>query len=417
MAILSADPFCIAVNSVMTNPTQFLPKIPGTVIVLGLVSFFNDLASDMVIPLIPLLLATDLMVGPIVLGLIEGVADALASFMKLWSGRYSDRLGGRRKGLALTGYVISNVVRPFFGAVTGWIELLVLRSVDRFGKGIRSAPRDALVADVTPPVLRSVAFGFHRALDNAGAVGGALIAASILAWSTLSLRDVIMWSALPGLIGVLLLWWLVKEPPAVVRAVAAAPSLKWSGLSRTLRHYLLLLAGFTFARVSETFIVLFGHDLGMSVVSLLVLWAMLNLAKALASWWGGKAALRLGKERVMAISWIAFAATFVALSLTQTAAILWIVTLVYGIFAGLGEGVERAVISDFAVPTERGTAYGWYNMMIGLSAIPAGVLFGGIWQFFGASYAFLLAGMVAAISAFILHFHLAPNLKLAAKLD
>ena len=401
----------------MSAPSKLLPRIPRTVIVLGFVSFFNDLASDMVIPLIPLLLVTDLAAGPLMLGLIEGFADALASFMKLWSGRHSDRLGGRRKGLALTGYVISNSVRPFFGAVSGWVGLLVLRSVDRFGKGIRSAPRDALVADVTPPAMRAVAFGFHRALDNAGAVGGALLAAAAIAWSTLSLREVIAWSAIPGCIGVLLLWWLVKEPKTVPRPLTAIPSLKWDGLSRTLRRYLLLLAWFTFARVSETFIVLFGHNLGMSVVNLLLLWAMLNMAKSLASWSGGKAALRLGKERVMVISWIAYASTFVALSMTASPLMLWIVTLVYGTFAGLGEGIERAVIGDFAAPTERGTAFGWYNMMLGLSAIPAGLVFGGIWQFFGASYAFFFAGFVALVAALVLHIYVAPNLKLVAALD
>ena len=138
---------CIRLSS-MSGSFNILRKIPGTVVVLGCVSFFNDLASDMVIPLIPLLLATELAAGPIALGLIEGLADALASFVKLWSGRYSDRLGGRRKGLALTGYTVSNVVRPFFSAVSGWFGLLVLRSIDRIGKGIRSAPRDAMVADV-----------------------------------------------------------------------------------------------------------------------------------------------------------------------------------------------------------------------------------------------------------------------------
>ncbi|MDQ3260706.1 MAG: MFS transporter, partial [Pseudomonadota bacterium] len=189
----------------MSGSINILRKIPGTVIVLGFVSFFNDLASDMVIPLIPLLLVTELAAGPIALGLIEGLADAVASFVKLWSGRYSDRLGGRRKGLALTGYTVSNVVRPFFSAVSGWFGLLVLRSIDRIGKGIRSAPRDAMVADVTPPALRGVAFGLHRALDNAGAVGGALLAAAAIAWSSLSLREVIAWSAAPGFLGVLLL--------------------------------------------------------------------------------------------------------------------------------------------------------------------------------------------------------------------
>ena len=407
----------ISLHSTMSNPTRIFSQVPGTVIVLGLVSFFNDLASDMVIPLIPLLLATELAAGPMLLGLIEGVADAIASFMKLWSGRFSDRLGGRRKGLALAGYTLSNVVRPFFGAVSGWGGLLALRSVDRIGKGIRSAPRDAMVADVTPPALRGVAFGFHRALDNAGAVGGALVAAAAIAWSTLALREVIAWSAVPGFIGVFLLWWLVKEPSAAPRLLTPAPELKWSRLSPTMRQYLLLLAGFTFARVSETFVVLLGHSLGMSTVNLLILWAALNLAKSLASWWGAQAALRFGKERVMAISWLAYAATFVLLSLTSTATMLWCVTLIYGVFAGLGEGIERAVIGDFAAPTERGTAFGWYNMMLGIAAVPAGLMFGGIWQFLGSTYAFLFAGAVALIAALVLHFVLAPTLKLAAKLD
>jgi MFS family permease len=408
---------CSLFISVMPGSTRILKEIPRTVVVLGLVSFFNDLASDMVIPLIPLLLATELAAGPIALGLIEGLADALASFIKLWSGRHSDRLGGRRKGLALIGYCVSNVVRPFFGTVSGWFGLLILRSIDRFGKGIRSAPRDAMVADVTPPALRGVAFGLHRALDNAGAVGGALLAAAVIAWSSLSLRDVIAWSAIPGFLGVLLLALMVKEPRATATAKIDTPSLNWGLLSPTLRRFLLLLAWFTFARVSETFIVLFGHEMGMSTVTLLLLWAMLNLAKSLAAWLGGTAALRLGKERVMAMSWCAYAATFVALSLSSTPMMLWVVTLVYGLFAGLGEGIERAVIGDFAAPTERGTAYGWYNMMLGFAAIPAGLIFGSIWQFAGSPQAFLFAGFVAATAAMTLQLYVGPALKRAAVQD
>ncbi len=395
----------------MSTASNLLQKIPRTVIVLGIVSFFNDLASDMVIPLIPLLLVTDLAAGPIALGLIEGLADALASFMKLWSGRFSDRLGGRRKGLALAGYSLSNIVRPFFGAVSGWASLLLLRSVDRFGKGLRSAPRDAMVADATAPAMRGVAFGFHRALDNAGAVGGALLAAAALAWSPLSLREVIAWSALPGLIGVLLLAALVKEPPRIAKQKTTQAALSWAGLSPLMRRYLLLLAWFTFARVSETFLVLRGHELGMSTVALLILWAMLNLAKSLAAWWGGKAALRLGKETVMIWSWSAYAITFFVLSFTTTPVILWLVILAYGIFAGLGEGIERAFIGDFASSNELGTAFGWYNMMTGLTAIPAGLVFGALWQWVGAWAAFTFAGCVAVIAALVLHLWLAPGLK------
>ncbi|MDQ3259846.1 MAG: MFS transporter, partial [Pseudomonadota bacterium] len=216
---------------------------------------------------------------------------------------------------------------------------------------------------------------------------------------------------------VLLLVLSVRETKPVTLTKSNAPSLSWLLLSPTLRRYLLLLAWFTFARVSETFIVLFGHDLGMSVVTLLMLWAMLNLAKSLAAWWGGTAALKLGKERVMAMSWCAYAVTFVALSLSSTPTMLWIVTLVYGLFAGLGEGIERAVIGDFASPSERGAAFGWYNMMIGVAAIPAGLVFGIIWQFAGAPQAFLFAGLVAGTSALTLQLYVAPGLKHAAVQD
>ena len=186
-------------------------KLPRTVIVLGLVSFFNDFASDIVIPLIPILLATVLAAGPVALGLIEGVADAVASLIKLWSGRHSDIMSGRRKGLAVAGYTLSNIARPLLGLAGSWPVILVLRSIDRVGKGLRSAPRDALVADATPPGMHGYAFGYHRALDNAGAVAGSLAAAAVLAWSGMSLTEVILWSAVPGFIAVLLLGVGVKE--------------------------------------------------------------------------------------------------------------------------------------------------------------------------------------------------------------
>ena len=262
-------------------------KLPRTVVVLGLVSFFNDFASDIVIPLIPILLATVLAAGPVALGLIEGVADAVASLLKLWSGRHSDVMSGRRKGLIVAGYTLSNIARPMLGLAGSWPVVLVLRSIDRVGKGLRSAPRDALVADATPPHMRGYAFGFHRALDNGGAVAGGLTAAAVLAWSDLSLTEVILWSAVPGFVAVLLLGAGVKvEKPAAVQVPVALPPLRWSALSLPMRRYLLVLMLFTFARASETFILLLGHQLGVGVVELLLLWSALNLAKAVTSTWG-----------------------------------------------------------------------------------------------------------------------------------
>ncbi|SCY29627.1 MFS transporter [Nitrosospira sp. Nsp13] len=391
-------------------------KLPRTVVVLSLVSFFNDFASDIVIPLIPILLATVLAAGPLALGFIEGVADAVASLLKLWSGRHSDVMSGRRKGLAVAGYTLSNIARPLLGLAGSWPMILVLRSIDRVGKGLRSAPRDALVADATPPAMRGYAFGFHRALDNAGAVAGSLVAAAALAWAGMSLTEVILWSAVPGFVAVLLLGAGVKEEmreeEAAVHAPVVLPPLRWSVLSVPMRRYLLVLMLFTFARASETFILLLGHQLGVGVVELLLLWSALNLAKAATSTWGGQLADSWGRGALILIGWATFSISFLLLGTVTDSIGLWTVSIFYGLCAGMSEGAERAIISDYAEPRERGTAFGWYHLMVGIAAIPAGLLFGSIWQFQSAEMAFFFAGGLAAFAALLLRFWAWPVRKL-----
>ncbi|HNO19595.1 MAG TPA: MFS transporter [Nitrosomonas sp.] len=393
-------------------------KLPQAVIVLGLVSFFNDVASDMVIPLIPILLASVLASGPIALGLIEGIADALASFLKLWSGRHTDAMGGRRKALAVVGYSLSNFTRPLLGIATSWLSVLILRSIDRVGKGLRSAPRDALIADATPVDIRGYAFGFHRALDNSGAVAGSLIAAAILAWSGLNLAEVILWSALPGAIAVVLFIVGVKETQQntqrgdtnlVQIPTTNLPPLRWSSLSSSTQRYLIVLVLFTFARASETFIILLGYQLGIEVVELLIIWAAINLSKALTSTLGGQWADRYGRGNVMLISWVAFAIAFLLLSFATNNIELWAISVFYELFAGLGEGAERALIVDYAHPKERGTAFGWYHLMTGLAAIPAGLLFGSLWQGYSAALAFVVASGLAVIASILLRLWAWPN--------
>ena len=376
-------------------------RLPRTVIVLGLVSLFNDLASEIVVPLIPILLATVLAAGPVVLGVIEGVADAVAAFLKLWSGRRSDALGGRRKGLTLAGYLLSNLARPLLGLAGSWGTVLVLRSIDRVGKGLRAAPRDAMMADVTPQEIRGYAYGFQRALDNGGAVGGSLLAAAVLAWSHVDLTQMILLSAIPGFIAVLCLAVGVKDaPPRAV--VAVPPPLAFSALSPPMRRYLAVIGLYTLARASETFIVLLGHERGASTVELLLLWATLSFAKALTSVAGGRMADRVPRGAVIVASWSAFAVTFALFALFPGDLAFWLITIAYGLFAGFGEGAERAVISDFASDTERGTAFGWYNLVLGLAAIPAGVMFGSLWHFFGAPVAFFAAAALATVSVLLL---------------
>lgn len=378
-------------------------KLPRTVIILGLVSFLNDMASEMVTPFIPILIATVLGAGPVVLGLVEGVADAAASFLKLWAGRHSDTLGGKRKGLMVWGYGLSNLTRPLIGLVANWGALIVLRSMDRVGKGVRSAPRDALLADATDRDMHGYAFGFHRALDNAGAVGGSLLAVAALTWAGMTISEVILWSAVPGVLVLVLLIFGVREPPhSAKKQESLRAPLAWSSLSHSTRRYLLVLVLFTFARASEGFILLRGNEMGMSMVQILLLWAALNITKAATSTLGGRLADTFGLGNLTMIGWLGYGLSFIAFSQVSHIGWLWASVIGYGLVTGLSEGSERALISVYANEHERGTAFGWYHLAVGLSAIPAGVLFGTLWHYWGAGAAFLFAGSLALACVMLL---------------
>ena len=357
----------------------------------------------MVTPFIPILIATVLGAGPVILGLVEGVADAAASFLKLWAGRHSDTLGGKRKELMVWGYGLSNLARPLIGLVSSWGALLLVRSMDRVGKGMRSAPRDALLADATERDMHGYAFGFHRALDNAGAVGGSLLAVLALTWLGLTISEVILWSAVPGVLVLLLLIFGVREPPRLeVEQEKLRTPLAWSSLSHSTRRYLLMLVLFTFARASEGFILLRGNEMGMSMVQILLLWATLNITKAATSTIGGRLADSFGLGNMTMIGWLGYGLSFLAFSQVGHIGWLWASVIGYGLVTGLSEGSERALISVYANERERGTAFGWYHLAVGLSAIPAGVLFGTLWHYWGAGAAFLFAGSLALVCVMLL---------------
>jgi MFS family permease len=296
------------------------------------------------------------------------------------------------------------------GLSGNWRTVLLLRSVDRVGKGIRSAPRDAMIGDLTPPDRIGLAFGFHRALDNFGAVLGGLAAALVVYSVTADLKTVLLFSALPGMACILLVLFGVQEPrKAHVVQAASRPPLSWTLLSINTRRYLIVLGLFTFARVSETFLVLRGHELGAGLVELLLLWSALSAAKAIASYPGGVLSDRIGRRAVLIASWTAYAASFYFLCRIDSMAALWSVVIVYGCFAGLSEGAERALIDDMAVPAERGTAFGWYYLVAGLAAVPAGVLFGSLWQWASVALAFSFAAAVACVSALALLLWIRPE--------
>ncbi len=379
-------------------------RLPRTVIVIGLVSLLNDFASEMVTPLIPLLLTTVLGAGPMVLGFIEGLADTTTNLIKLWAGRRSDMAGQKRKPFVLFGYTLSNLVRPLIGLSGSWLMVLGIRVTDRIGKGLRSAPRDAMLADVIPEGMAARAYGLTRALDHAGAVLGALAAAAVVYWGTERLDLVIAFSAIPGLFAILLIVYGVREPArapgGVVAAVDFAASaemlvpLRWQSLSTKTRAYLLAIGLFALGRIPETFLLLRGHELGMSVVQLLLLWAAMHTLKVLTAEGAGRLADRNGRRPVLLAGYAVYVLALTGLAFTASVSHLWLLSLVLGLHFGLTEGAERALVRDLAPSAERGTAFGWFYMIVGLAAIPAGLLLGGLWTLWSAKAAFLVSAAI-----------------------
>ncbi len=258
-------------------------RLPRTVIVVGLVSLLNDFASEMVVPLIPIMVATVLAAGPVALGTIEGSADAVSNLVKLWAGRNSDVIGRRRKPYVVLGYLLSNIARPLIGVSTHWGTVLGIRVTDRIGKGLRTAPRDAMIADAVADGGAGRAFGFARALDHAGAVVGALAAAAVVQWGTHSLEAVIALSAIPGSLAVGLIVFGIRESaPGTLQGAETTP-LRWNSLNPDAHRFLAAATLLALGRIPETFLLLRGHGLGLGTVALLLLWAGLHAFKSVLS--------------------------------------------------------------------------------------------------------------------------------------
>lgn len=380
--------------------SQAAPKhLPRTVYVVGLISLLNDFASEMVTPLIPLLLVTVLAAGPIALGFIEGLADTITNLLKLWAGARSDRIGRKRKPFILLGYTLSNLVRPLLGFSSSWLMVLGIRVTDRVGKGLRTAPRDALLADAIPEGLAARAYGLTRALDHGGAVFGALAAAAVVHWGTQRLDLVIAFSAVPGLFAILFVVFGIREPVAKVPATEIRVPLSWSGLSAKTRAYLIAVGFFALGRIPETFLLLRGHELRMSVVQLLLLWAALHAVKALTAESAGRLADRIGRRPVLLTGYAIYVLALIGLAFSTSILHLSLLSLLLGLYFGLTEGAERALVRDLAPSQERGTAFGWYHMIVGLAAVPAGLLLGTLWSIVGPQIAFLVSATIAAAAS------------------
>jgi MFS family permease len=373
--------------------------ITGNVLILGLVSFFTDVSSEMIYPLLPLFLTGVLGAGPAFLGAIEGVAESTASLLKLFSGLLSDRLRGRKR-LVLLGYSLSALMRPLIGFATSPLMVLLIRTGDRVGKGVRTAPRDALIADSVDPALRGKAYGFHRSMDNAGALLGPLIATGLLAYLVKDVRQVFWLAALPGLAAVLLILWKLDE---VERKPAEAKPVRLSLLPPgPLRRYLLILFLFTLGNSSDAFLLLKAGALGVPPFRIPLLWAFFNLVKMLSTMPFGSLSDRIGRRGIIVSGWCVYSLCYLGFAFAASELQIWLLFALYALFYGLTEGVEKAFLADMADPAQRGSAFGWFNFAIGSGAFPASLMFGLIWQRFGAVAPFVCGALLSGGAALML---------------
>lgn len=382
------------------------------VVILGFVSLLNDAASEMIYPLLPVFLTAVLGAGPAAVGVIEGIAESTASFIKLYSGFLSDRVH-RRRGWIIAGYAISNIIRPLIALAASWLHVLVLRFSDRVGKGLRTSPRDALIADSTPVESRGLAFGFHRAMDHGGAIIGPLFATWLLLLLRNDLKQVFLLSFLPGLIAVLLLLFGLRESAVADRTQRGAVPFHfrtaWGQMSGGYRKYLLIILVFTLGNSTDAFLLLRAQALGVPVELLPALWVALHVVKMAFSVPGGVLSDRVGRKQVIIGGWFVYALVYAGFAVADSLWHAWALFGVYGIYFGLTEGVEKALVADFAPSHLRGSAFGLYHLTVGLGAFPASLAFGLIWQRFGAGTAFFFGAGLALIAGLLLMILPAPQ--------
>jgi MFS family permease len=374
-------------------PIPRRPRLPQAVIALGLTSLFTDIGSDMIFPLLPVFIAS-LGASTTFLGLVEGVADATSSLLKLASGYVADRFD-RRKPLVLFGYGVAALVRPLMALATAPWHVLAVRVTDRIGKGVRSAPRDVIIASSVPAEASGRAFGFQRAMDHAGAVIGPLVATALLGFGV-PLRTVFLVAFIPGVFSVISVL-VVREPRVQktsqqVKAGAPADPARLPG---SLRSYLAILALFALGNSSDAFLLLRARDLGVTIASLPLLWAVFHVAKVVTSYLGGDWSDRIARSKLIVSGWIVYAATYLAFGLATQSWHAWALFIVYGAYYGLTEPAEKALVKDITPAHVQGRAYGYYNFIVGVSALPAGLLTGWLWQTWSPLVALATGGVIA----------------------
>ncbi len=395
-----------------------LRRVPRNVWATTLTSFLTDVSSEMIFTLVPLFLANVLGVSTAIIGLIDGIAETTASLLKGYSGWLSDKLR-RRKALAVLGYGFSTIAKPFLYFATTWYGVLFVRFLDRTGKGIRTAPRDALIADSIDEQHRGIAFGLHRAGDTAGAMLGLIFALLIvlatqsqaLELSQETFRTLVLIGTIPAILAVIVLITLAREvrPKSGDAAEQSQTSLRFGDLSPRFRYFLVIIAVFTLGNSSDSFLILRAQERGLNVVGVLGMLITFNLIYSVFSGPLGALSDRVGRFRLILGGWLVYALLYLGFAIAQEGWQVWVIFGLYGFYYAAVEGTAKALIADLIPEAQRGTAYGYYNATIGLMALPASVLAGILWQGigdwhgFGASAPFIAGAILAALAVGLLY--------------
>jgi MFS family permease len=390
-------------------PTPIARRLHPNIWFLTIGSFLTDVSSEMLTNLIPLFLYNVLGVQTSIIGLIDGIAETTASLVKIYSGALSDRLG-KRKTLTVLGYAVSTISKPFLYFATTWEWVLGVRFSDRVGKGVRTAPRDALLADSTKSNQRGLAFGLHRAGDTAGAFVGLGIAALII-WLTQSgaaeltrhtFQDVVLASIIPAVLAVLILAFGVKEVATARKQTTHLPTLNWKTFDKRFRAFLIVVIIFTLGNSSDSFIILRGQNRGLTVLQIMGMLMTFNAIYALLAGPLGSLSDRVGRRKLMLIGWTIYGLVYLGFALSHTGVEIWILYAIYGIYYALTEGVAKALVADIVPQEQRGTAYGLFNAAIGFSALPASLIAGVLWQVISPAAPFVFGASLAIIAGFLL---------------
>jgi len=370
------------------------------VTIAGIVSFFMDVSSELIYPLVPLFLANTLGVSKSTIGLIEGIAESTASLLKVFSGWFSDRIGNR-KWLMAAGYGISTLSRPFVACATGWRLVLGSRFIGRFGKGVRTAPRDAIIAESTDHSSLGKAFGFHRAMDSMGAVVGPALAFFLLGLLANDYRKVFWLSMIPGIVAVLLIVFFITEKKKAPADRTPRPKLTLAHFDWRFKLFVLIAVLFALGNSSDVFLILRAQQTGIAPVTIPIVYLLFNLVYSLSAVPAGIVADRFGRKRVILLGFVLFAVLYYGFAVAGTTTAIWVLFVGYGLFMGLTEGVQKAYLATI-IPTDfKATAFGVYTTAVGLAMLPASLIGGWLWDHVSPSATFYFGAATAVISAVV----------------